>query len=44
MPSASQDLDGTVTITLGAKGVIELELVSSGENWGRGPEGRPLQH
>src|SRR5690242_4324544 len=38
MPSASQDLDGTVTITLGAKGVIEAELVSSGERWGRGPK------
>src|SRR5206468_3615991 len=29
--------DGRVTITLGAKGVIECELVSSGERWGRGP-------
>jgi len=37
MPAASQDLDGVVTITLGAKGVVELELVSSGERWGRGP-------
>jgi acetylornithine deacetylase/succinyl-diaminopimelate desuccinylase-like protein len=37
MPSASQDLDRVVTVTLGAKGVIELELVSSGEKWGRGP-------
>jgi acetylornithine deacetylase/succinyl-diaminopimelate desuccinylase-like protein len=37
MPSASQDLDGVVEITLGAKGVVELELVSSGERWGRGP-------
>src|SRR5438876_5383499 len=37
MPSAEQDLDGQVTITLGARGVIELELVSSGEKWGRGP-------
>jgi acetylornithine deacetylase/succinyl-diaminopimelate desuccinylase-like protein len=37
MPSASQGLDGQVTITLGAKGVIECELVSSGERWGRGP-------
>ena len=37
MPSASQDLDGIVQITLGAKGVIELELTSSGEKWGRGP-------
>jgi acetylornithine deacetylase/succinyl-diaminopimelate desuccinylase-like protein len=37
MPSAEQELDGKVTMTLGAKGVIELELVSSGEKWGRGP-------
>jgi acetylornithine deacetylase/succinyl-diaminopimelate desuccinylase-like protein len=37
MPSASQDLDGTVTITLGAKGVIEAELKCSGELWGKGP-------
>ena len=37
MPSASQDPDGTVTVSLGAKGVVELELVASGEKWGRGP-------
>jgi acetylornithine deacetylase/succinyl-diaminopimelate desuccinylase-like protein len=37
MPFASQDMDGSVTTYLGAKGVIELELVSSGEKWGRGP-------
>jgi acetylornithine deacetylase/succinyl-diaminopimelate desuccinylase-like protein len=37
MPSAAQDLDGIVTVNLGSKGVIELELVSSGEKWGRGP-------
>jgi acetylornithine deacetylase/succinyl-diaminopimelate desuccinylase-like protein len=37
MPHATQDLDGIVTVTLGAKGVIELELTSSGERWGRGP-------
>jgi acetylornithine deacetylase/succinyl-diaminopimelate desuccinylase-like protein len=37
MPSASQDLDGSVTVSLGAKGVVELELVSTGEAWGRGP-------
>jgi acetylornithine deacetylase/succinyl-diaminopimelate desuccinylase-like protein len=37
MPSASQGLDGQVVITLGAKGVVELEMVSSGERWGRGP-------
>ena len=38
MPSAAQDPDGGVTVTLGAKGVVELELVSSGEKWGRGPK------
>ena len=37
MPSAAQDLNGVVTVSLGAKGVIELELVASGEKWGRGP-------
>src|SRR5438876_4964443 len=37
MPSASQDPDGVVTVSLGAKGVVELELISSGEKWGRGP-------
>jgi acetylornithine deacetylase/succinyl-diaminopimelate desuccinylase-like protein len=37
MPGASQSLGGDVEITLGAKGVVELELVSSGEKWGRGP-------
>jgi acetylornithine deacetylase/succinyl-diaminopimelate desuccinylase-like protein len=37
MPAATQDLDGIVTVSLGAKGVVELELISSGEKWGRGP-------
>jgi acetylornithine deacetylase/succinyl-diaminopimelate desuccinylase-like protein len=37
MPSAAQGLDGVVTITLGAKGIVELELNASGERWGRGP-------
>src|SRR5213593_575963 len=37
MPFAAQDPDGTVTVSLGAKGVVELELVASGEKWGRGP-------
>ena len=37
MPSAVQGLDGTVIVSLGAKGVVELELTSSGERWGRGP-------
>jgi len=37
MPSAAQGLDGIVTINLGAKGIVELELTASGERWGRGP-------
>ena len=37
MPAASQDPDGNVSVLLGAKGVIEVELVASGERWGRGP-------
>jgi len=38
IPFGSQDLDGSVQINLGAKGIIELELVSTGEKWGRGPQ------
>jgi len=38
MPEASQDRDGGVQVSLGAKGVIELELVATGEKWGRGPK------
>jgi acetylornithine deacetylase/succinyl-diaminopimelate desuccinylase-like protein len=37
MPEAAQSLDGTVQVSLGAKGVVELELVASGEKWGHGP-------
>jgi acetylornithine deacetylase/succinyl-diaminopimelate desuccinylase-like protein len=37
MPSAGQSRDGSASIGLGAKGVIEVQLVSSGERWGRGP-------
>jgi acetylornithine deacetylase/succinyl-diaminopimelate desuccinylase-like protein len=38
MPYASQGPSGDVTVSLGAKGVVELELTSSGEKWGRGPK------
>jgi acetylornithine deacetylase/succinyl-diaminopimelate desuccinylase-like protein len=38
MPFAAQDPTGDVTVYLGAKGVVELELVSSGARWGRGPK------
>ncbi len=37
LPDAAQALDGSITVDLGAKGVVEVELVSSGERWGRGP-------
>ncbi len=38
MPGAGQNPDGGVAVSLGAKGVVELELVASGEKWGRGPK------
>jgi acetylornithine deacetylase/succinyl-diaminopimelate desuccinylase-like protein len=38
MPFAAQDPDGSVSVALGAKGVVELELIASGEKWGRGPK------
>jgi acetylornithine deacetylase/succinyl-diaminopimelate desuccinylase-like protein len=38
LPSASQQTDGSVQVEAGAKGIVELELVSSGEKWGRGPK------
>lgn len=37
IPLGSQNLNGGVEINLGAKGIVELELVSSGSTWGRGP-------
>jgi acetylornithine deacetylase/succinyl-diaminopimelate desuccinylase-like protein len=37
IPLGNQDLDGSVQVNLGAKGIVELELVSTGEKWGRGP-------
>lgn len=38
IPSAWQSpADGGVEINLGAKGIIECELIASGEKWGRGP-------
>ena len=37
IPSAAQSVDGQMTLSLGAKGAVELQLISSGEKWGRGP-------
>ena len=38
IPEAGQAKDGSVEVSLGAKGVVEVFLVSSGEKWGRGPK------
>jgi acetylornithine deacetylase/succinyl-diaminopimelate desuccinylase-like protein len=38
MPHACQSGDGTVTINLGAKGIVECEIVSTASTWGRGPK------
>jgi acetylornithine deacetylase/succinyl-diaminopimelate desuccinylase-like protein len=37
IPMAGQETNGATSIDLGAKGAIELQLISSGETWGRGP-------
>jgi acetylornithine deacetylase/succinyl-diaminopimelate desuccinylase-like protein len=39
IPASWQDMQGNVSVNLGSKGVIELELVASGAKWGRGPKG-----
>lgn len=39
MPTSWQGTNGEVAVFLGAKGLVELELVASGERWGRGPRG-----
>ena len=38
MPSTSQERSGEAEISLGAKGVMEVQLISSGAHWGRGPD------
>lgn len=37
LPHATQGLDGAVTVNLGAKGLIEVELTADALTWGRGP-------
>jgi acetylornithine deacetylase/succinyl-diaminopimelate desuccinylase-like protein len=37
IPGAGQESNGATSIDLGAKGVIEAQLISSGDSWGRGP-------
>ena len=44
-PGASQDASGKVTMSLGYKGMIYVDLVASGASWGRGAPGRaPPRH
>jgi acetylornithine deacetylase/succinyl-diaminopimelate desuccinylase-like protein len=38
LPNAAQEPDGSVEVEAGAKGIVELELVATGEKWGRGPK------
>ncbi|MGH9388856.1 MAG: M20/M25/M40 family metallo-hydrolase, partial [Vicinamibacteria bacterium] len=38
----SQQRDGSVSMTLGTKGILEFELEASGELWGRGPQTMPI--
>lgn len=38
LPASWQNSQGAVDVNLGAKGIIELELIASGEKWGRGPK------
>ena len=37
IPGAGQESNGATSIDLGAKGAVELQLISSGEHWGKGP-------
>ncbi|MBX7496394.1 M20/M25/M40 family metallo-hydrolase [Qipengyuania sp. 6B39] len=39
IPASWQGPNGAVNVNLGSKGIVELELVASGEKWGRGPTG-----
>src|SRR4029453_7003565 len=37
IPSSGQSIEGSTPLLLGAKGAVEIQLISSGEKWGRGP-------
>ncbi len=37
IPAGWQNSGGAVSVNLGSKGIIEFELIASGEKWGRGP-------
>ncbi|MEO7636466.1 MAG: M20/M25/M40 family metallo-hydrolase, partial [Sphingomicrobium sp.] len=37
IPGAGQSSTGSASVELGAKGIVELQLIASGDKWGRGP-------
>ena len=39
IPASWQEINGNVAVNLGSKGIVELELIASGDKWGRGPKG-----
>jgi len=41
-PAPSQGKDGSVTMSLGGKGIAYLELEANGGKWGRGPQKVPI--
>ena len=38
----SQELDGSITMELGVKGILEFELEAAGARWGKGPQKQPI--
>jgi acetylornithine deacetylase/succinyl-diaminopimelate desuccinylase-like protein len=42
MPSAEQNLNGSVEVGLGAKGILYVEIEASGARWGRGSKNRDI--
>jgi len=39
---ANQNKEGKIVVKLGNKGIVYLELIASGKNWGRGPQSQPI--
>jgi Peptidase family M20/M25/M40 len=38
----TQEVDGSVAMFLGVKGILEFELEASGARWGKGPQKQPI--
>jgi acetylornithine deacetylase/succinyl-diaminopimelate desuccinylase-like protein len=41
-PMSNQELDGSIVVKLGNKGMMGFQLECNGKNWGKGPTERPL--